>query len=108
MIDPFKTGTPRDRLNALVERSATVILHGTKFGGMPREDVICDIAAAGRDEIARLEKEIEALLEAGNKMSIAAQTTGGVAGRDEGLCEAVAGWAALSPGGADESGEAGE
>ena len=37
---------------------------------------------------------------AGNKLSLAAQTTGGTAGRDEGLQEAIAGWSqALSQGG---------
>lgn len=47
------------------------------------------IARADRAE-ARLRKAVEA----GNRLSFAAQTTGGTAGRDEGLVAAIDAWAA--------------
>lgn len=39
-------------------------------------------------------KAARALIEAGNALSLAAQTTGGTAGRDAGLCAAIAHWVA--------------
>lgn len=42
--------------------------------------------------IAALEAERDRLREAGDKLSFAAQTTGGVAGRDEWLVAAIEGW----------------
>lgn len=43
--------------------------------------------------IAQLEARCERMAGAGNKLSFAAQTSGGVAGRDEGLIAAIDGWA---------------
>jgi predicted nuclease with TOPRIM domain len=43
-----------------------------------------------------LQREVDALRGAGDKLSFAAQTSGGTAGRDEGLVAAIDGWAAAS------------
>lgn len=47
------------------------------------------------DDVVRADTlaERDALLEAGDALSFAAQTSGGVAGRDEGLVNAIDGWA---------------
>lgn len=47
------------------------------------------------DTIEGLLLRIESLTEAGDKLSVAAQTTGGAAGHDKGLVAAIDAWAAL-------------
>jgi hypothetical protein len=69
--------------------------------GPPEEAEAAAIAAwnrraghtAAAERIAGLEAERARLLKAGNALSFAAQITGGVAGRDEGLVHAIDGWA---------------
>lgn len=50
--------------------------------------------AASPDEITRLQARVKVLEEAGNRLSFMAQTSGGTAGRDDGLMAAIDGWTA--------------
>ncbi len=43
-------------------------------------------------EMAAVEAERDALRAAGDRLSVCAQTTGGTAGRDDGLVAAITGW----------------
>ena len=55
-----------------------------------------NLMSAAADWItAALAREAE-LRKAGNWLSVCAQSTGGTAGRDEGLVEAIAGWSAAA------------
>jgi hypothetical protein len=58
----------------------------------------CDISDASAAALVLRLRDAKAraarLEEAGNRLSFAAQTTGGTAGRDEGLCAAIDAWTA--------------
>jgi hypothetical protein len=47
------------------------------------------------DHIGDLHAKLKETVAAGNRLSFAAQTTGGTAGRDEGLMAAIDAWAAV-------------
>jgi hypothetical protein len=51
-----------------------------------------------RAKIDRLQDQAESRLAAGNRLSMMAQTTGGTAGPDPGLQNAIAGWEAATGG----------
>ncbi len=60
------------------------------------DSITAEWIEAAANTLTQQESEIEALREAGNKLSLAAQTSGGIAGRDAGLVAAIDAWAALS------------
>lgn len=61
-----------------------------------RYDVLLKENRRLQGELAALHAEIGDLRKSGNALSLAAQTTGGTAGRDEGLVTAIDGWTAVS------------
>jgi hypothetical protein len=62
------------------------------------DDMSCFILAGDLRALIAAARERDRLREAGNALSIAAQTTGGVAGHDAGLVAAIDFWRGISSG----------
>lgn len=89
------------RAQAAIENGLIEALQSQAQADMDGTTVIvsrqaCDEAAeflpALYDDVKRLRAERDALLAAGDRLSVCAQTTGGTAGRDDGLVAAITGW----------------
>ena len=88
--------TPSDD-KELVER-----LRAKVFAGPAEDQRLKLVAEEAATRISTLSSREAVLREAGNRLSFAAQISGGTAGRDEGLVAAIEGWErALSDGGRD-------
>lgn len=77
--------TPEALASALAERLAPVDLQA-------RYDVLLRELRREREVGAGLVKQVDALKAAGNALAVAAVTSGGTAGQDEGLVEKIDAW----------------
>ena len=85
---------------AMSMEPATLLAINDMFASIPDMRAHIDAQAA---TIARLERalhKVDKLLDVGNALSFAAQTTGGIAGRDESLVAAIDAWTAAARKGA--------